>query len=45
MLMNHRKEQLRKLVKVYYEQRGWNGNGVPTVPTLQGLGLWGFLSD
>jgi len=45
MLMNHRKEQLRKLVKVYYEQRGWNGNGVPTVPTLQGLGLWGFLTD
>jgi len=45
MLMNHRKEQLRKLVTVYYEQRGWNGNGVPTVATLQGLSLWGFLSD
>jgi len=44
MLMNHRKEQLRKLVGVYYQQRGWNGNGVPTVATLQGLGLWSFLS-
>jgi aldehyde:ferredoxin oxidoreductase len=45
MLMNHRKEQLRKLVKVYYEQRGWNANGIPTVATLQGLGLWNFLTD
>ena len=44
MLMNHRKEQLRKLVKVYYEERGWNANGVPTVATLQGLGLWDFLT-
>jgi aldehyde:ferredoxin oxidoreductase len=45
MLMNHRKEQLRKLVSVYYEQRGWNGNGIPNVATLQGLGLWGYLTD
>jgi aldehyde:ferredoxin oxidoreductase len=45
MLMNHRKEQLRQLVKVYYELRGWNANGIPTVAALQGLGLWGFLSD
>jgi len=45
MLMKHRKEQLRKLVGVYYEQRGWNTNGVPTVTTLQGLGVWGFLTD
>jgi len=44
MLMNHRKEQLRKLVKVYYGERGWNANGVPTVAILQGLGLWDFLS-
>lgn len=45
MLMNHRKEQLKKLVMVYYQQRGWSANGVPTVATLQGLGLWGFLTD
>jgi aldehyde:ferredoxin oxidoreductase len=45
MLMNHRKGQLRKLIKVYYEERGWNANGIPTVATLQGLGLWGFLTD
>ena len=44
MLMNHRKEQLRKLVKVYYEERGWNEGGIPTVATLQGLGLWGYLT-
>jgi aldehyde:ferredoxin oxidoreductase len=44
MLMNHRKEQLRKLVAVYYEQRGWNANGVPKMATLKGLGLWDFLS-
>ena len=45
MLMNHRKEQLRKLVKVYYEERGWNESGIPTVATLQRLGLWDFLTD
>jgi aldehyde:ferredoxin oxidoreductase len=44
MLMNHRKDQLRKLVKVYYEERGWNEGGIPTVATLQGLGLWGYLT-
>jgi aldehyde:ferredoxin oxidoreductase len=43
LLMNHRKEQLRELVSVYYEERGWNGSGVPTIATLERLGLWGFL--
>ena len=37
--------QLRKLVDVYYRQRGWNANGVPTVATLQGLGLWDLLNS
>jgi aldehyde:ferredoxin oxidoreductase len=44
LLMNHRKEQLRKLVGVYYEKRGWTANGIPKVETLQGLGLWEFLN-
>jgi aldehyde:ferredoxin oxidoreductase len=44
LLMNHRKEQLRKLVRVYYEERGWNANGIPKVQTLQRLGLWEFLN-
>jgi len=45
MLMDHRKSQLRKLVKVYYEERGWNEGGIPTVATLQRLGLFGFLTE
>lgn len=45
MLMSHRKEQLRKLVDVYYKERGWNASGIPAVATLQGLGLWDFLTD
>jgi aldehyde:ferredoxin oxidoreductase len=45
ILMEARTADLRKLVRVYYEERGWNANGVPTVATLQGLGLWGFLTE
>ena len=45
LLMNHRKEQLRKLVRVYYEKRGWNASGIPTRETLEGLGLWPYLSE
>ena len=45
ILMSERVTDLRKLVKVYYEERGWNANGVPIVETLQGIGLWDFLTD
>ena len=45
ILMAHRKQQLRKLIQVYYMERGWNTCGIPTVATLQQLGLWGFLTD
>ena len=45
ILMAERVADLKKLVKFYYEERGWNANGVPTVATLQGLGLWGFLTE
>jgi len=45
LLMDERVADLKKLVKVYYEERGWNESGIPTVATLQGLGLWGFLTE
>ena len=43
-VMNHRKEELRRLVQVYYRQRGWNSSGIPTTETLKRLGLWDFLN-
>jgi aldehyde:ferredoxin oxidoreductase len=44
-LMNQRKRELHKLVRVYYDQRGWNKFGIPTVDTLKRLGLWKFLNE
>lgn len=44
ILMRDRTEGLRKLVRVYYEERGWNENGIPKVETLQALGLWDFMN-
>jgi aldehyde:ferredoxin oxidoreductase len=43
--MNHRKENLRKLIDNYYAERGWNSEGIPTVATLERLGLWQFLKQ
>ncbi len=45
ILMNHRKENLRKLIDKYYAERGWNSEGIPTVATLERLGLWQFLKQ
>jgi aldehyde:ferredoxin oxidoreductase len=45
ILMKHRKEELRKLIGVYYAERGWSNNGIPKVETLKQIGLWDFLSD
>jgi aldehyde:ferredoxin oxidoreductase len=45
ILMKHRKEELRKLIAVYYAQRGWSKTGIPKVETLKQIGLWNFLSD
>ena len=45
ILMKHRKEELRKLIAVYYAQRGWSATGIPKVETLKQIGLWNFLSD
>jgi aldehyde:ferredoxin oxidoreductase len=42
-LMAYRKQELRRLVHVYYEERGWNEHGIPTVETLTSLGLWDYL--
>ena len=45
LLMEHRKEELRRLVAVYYEERGWSARGIPRVETLKQLGLWNFLGE
>jgi aldehyde:ferredoxin oxidoreductase len=45
ILMKHRKEELRKLIGVYYTERGWSAAGIPQVETLKQIGLWNFLSD
>jgi aldehyde:ferredoxin oxidoreductase len=45
ILMNHRKEELAKLVRVYYEERGWNASGIPTDDTLKQIGLWKYLNE
>jgi len=45
ILMKHRKEELRKLISVYYRQRGWTDTGIPKVDTLKQIGLWQYLSD
>ena len=44
LLMNFRKEQLRKLIQAYYRERGWNSGGIPKVETLKQVGLWDFLN-
>ncbi|MCM2359346.1 MAG: hypothetical protein NDI77_14445 [Geobacteraceae bacterium] len=44
LLMKHRKEQLRRLIDTYYAARGWDRTGIPTVATLERLGLWQFLT-
>ena len=45
LLMEHRKEQLRRLIDAYYQERGWNSCGIPMPETLKQLGLWEFLND
>jgi len=44
-LMKHRKEELRKLIHVYYRERGWTEKGIPKLDTLKQIGLWDFLSE
>jgi aldehyde:ferredoxin oxidoreductase len=45
LLLEHRKEQLRQLIRTYYLERGWNGSGIPTIDTLKNIGLWNFLNE
>jgi len=43
--MSRRKEQLKELIHAYYDERGWNASGIPTIATLQKIGLWDFLNQ
>ena len=45
ILISFRKEQLRKLIQIYYQERGWNASGIPTIDTLKRIGLWDFLNE
>jgi aldehyde:ferredoxin oxidoreductase len=45
ILMNYRKKQLRELIQVYYQERGWSDSGIPTIDTLKKIGLWNFLNE
>jgi Aldehyde ferredoxin oxidoreductase, domains 2 & 3. len=45
ILMKHRKDDLRKLISVYYQERGWSSAGIPKVDTLKQIGLWNFLNE
>lgn len=44
-LMQLRRQELRRLIDVYYQQRGWGRSGIPLPQTLKQLGLWEFLSQ
>jgi aldehyde:ferredoxin oxidoreductase len=44
ILMKHRSEELRQLIRIYYRERGWTDAGIPKVETLQQIGLWDFLT-
>ncbi|HVO66212.1 MAG TPA: aldehyde ferredoxin oxidoreductase C-terminal domain-containing protein [Syntrophales bacterium] len=45
LLMDFRKDQLRKLIQTYYSERGWSSTGIPKVETLKQIGLWDFLNE
>jgi aldehyde:ferredoxin oxidoreductase len=45
LLMDNRNNELRRLIAVYYAERGWTANGIPRVATLKELGLWDYLSE
>lgn len=45
LLMKQRREELKKLIGVYYRQRGWTERGIPTVETIRRIGLWDFLEE
>jgi aldehyde:ferredoxin oxidoreductase len=45
LLMDRRKDQLRRLISIYYQERGWSSCGIPLPETLQKLGLWEYLNE
>ena len=45
ILMKHKKDELKKLISVYYSERGWSSAGIPKVDTLKQIGLWNFLNE
>lgn len=45
LLMENRKAQLESLIQAYYQERGWNLQGIPEIDTLKQLGLWKFLNE
>ncbi|MEJ2257073.1 MAG: aldehyde ferredoxin oxidoreductase C-terminal domain-containing protein [Woeseiaceae bacterium] len=38
-LRRYREQQYEKLIDAVYERRGWNSNGIPTMETIQALGI------
>lgn len=44
-LMKKRKEELKRLILVYYAERGWTEGGIPKIETLKKIGLWDYLTD
>jgi aldehyde:ferredoxin oxidoreductase len=38
-LRRYREEQYERLIDAVYERRGWNANGIPTLETIQALGI------
>lgn len=44
-LKMYRKGELRTLVQVYYEERGWSPVGIPSKSELKYIGLWNYLTN
>jgi aldehyde:ferredoxin oxidoreductase len=44
-LLKHRKGDLIKLIRLYYQKRGWTNQGVPEIQTLRRIGLWDYLNE
>jgi len=38
-------DHVQRLLDMYYEQRGWSENGLPTPETLERLGLRSMITD
>ncbi|MDQ5986049.1 MAG: hypothetical protein CSYNP_01767 [Syntrophus sp. SKADARSKE-3] len=45
LLLTLRKQELKKLIGIYYQERSWTPSGIPKVQTLKDLGLWPYLTE